>query len=134
MSTAGTGTLRSFNYDGSVHLANQQQVACVRREQGKCKVCWYASSDSDVAVSQFGSTGQAITNDNYCCGYGIKGTSDIVGQVYDCLMIPGAIKASSPDTVAKGAIQCGGGDGVILTEATSTTNTICCKFVHIFTI
>ena len=127
MSTAGTGTLRSFNYDGSVHLANQQHVACVRREQGKCKICWYASTATDVAVSQFGSTAQGITKDNFCCGYGVKGTTGVVAQVYDCLMIPGAIKNTSPDGVAKGAIQCGGGKGVIQSSATSPTQTVCCK-------
>ena len=132
MSTAGTGTLRSFNYDGSVHLANQQQVACVRREQGKCKICWYASTATDVAVSQFGTTAQGITNDNYCCGYGAKGTTAIVAQVYDCLMIPGAIKGSSPDTVVKGAIQCGGGKGVITKSASSPVQTVCCKYLPFF--
>ena len=134
MSTAGTGTLRSFNYDGSVHLANQQQVACVRREQGKCKICWYASTATDVAVSQFGTTAQGITKDNFCCGYGTKGGDSIVGQVYDCLMIPGAIKGSSPDTVVQGAIQCGGGKGVITKSASSPVQTVCCKYHFFFTL
>merc|ERR1711893_330553 len=50
-------------------------------------------------------------------------------QVYDCLMIPGAIKGSSPDTVVKGAIQCGGGKGVITKSASSPVQTVCSKSV-----
>ena len=28
------GTIKTYNYAGGLHLANQQQVQCIRREKG----------------------------------------------------------------------------------------------------
>ena len=32
-----TDIVKTFNYDGGVHLADQNQQICVRRERGVCK-------------------------------------------------------------------------------------------------
>ena len=44
-------TVRTFNYAGGQHLADQDQSICVRRESGNCKICWVANSFTDFAVS-----------------------------------------------------------------------------------
>ena len=33
-----TGTVSTYNYAGGFHLANQNQLQCIRREKGNCKV------------------------------------------------------------------------------------------------
>ena len=34
------GPIQSFNFDGGFHLANQNQLVCVRREAGFCFICF----------------------------------------------------------------------------------------------
>ena len=34
------GVIKTFNFDGGVHLADQNQNICMRRERGTCKVCY----------------------------------------------------------------------------------------------
>ena len=57
-----------------------------------------------------------------CCDYGTKGTKT---SGYDCLMIPGASKATGG---AAPATQCGGGGGLVTATGT-TLKTVCCKFI-----
>lgn len=45
------GSVKSFNYDESKHLADQKQTICVRREAGKCRICWFALAATDVQVT-----------------------------------------------------------------------------------
>ena len=47
---SGVNSLQTFNYDNSVHLANQKQIICVRREIGNCQICWNAASITDVQI------------------------------------------------------------------------------------
>ena len=49
--TGGVNLVRTFNFDGGRHLANQKQVICVRREAGNCRICWSADAKSDVGTS-----------------------------------------------------------------------------------
>ena len=42
-----SGTVQTYNYDGGLHLANQNQVQCIRREKGNCKICYAAVSATD---------------------------------------------------------------------------------------
>ena len=37
------GTVKTYNYAGGLHLANQQQVQCIRREKGLEYVFWLFS-------------------------------------------------------------------------------------------
>ena len=49
--TSGTNVVRSFNFDGGRHLADQRQTICVRREAGNCRICWSADAATDVGIS-----------------------------------------------------------------------------------
>ena len=57
-----SGSVKSFNYDGGQHLAEQNQVFCVRREVGTCGICWSAIEAIDFMVSGSGMMG--ITSEN----------------------------------------------------------------------
>merc|ERR1712029_144217 len=72
--TGNTGTVQSFNYPigstslGSTvtHLANQRYTICMRRESGKCSICYFPSvspsSASSTAQASFGlSTSSSTT-------------------------------------------------------------------------
>jgi len=77
-----TGTIQSFNWAGTHHLANQNQLICIRRERNTCQACYFATKDSDFLIS--GADGQA---DIAGCGdYGADGK----GVSVDHLVIPGA--------------------------------------------
>lgn len=90
-----TGTIKSYNYDGGQHLADQKQTICIRRERGKCRICYSASSD-DFMLS--GKTSKSSAFISSCCSYGTKGTKT---SGYDCLEIPGAAKKTGT-TLTKG--------------------------------
>jgi len=127
--TSGQGTVRTFNYDGGSHLANQHQDICVRRESGYCQLCWYAASLSDVDVSGVATKtamGKQLVTTSLCCGYGTDGMKTTAG--YDCIMIPGASKATGTNQMVPAA-QCGGFQGLVTAKATSatTSKTVCTK-------
>jgi len=77
-----TGTVSTYNYDGGFHLANQNQVQCIRREKGNCKICYAAVAYNDFALSG-GTDFKFMTKS--CCSYGIDG----VAGYYDCVIIDG---------------------------------------------
>jgi hypothetical protein len=52
--TEDTGTLKSFNYAKSIHLADQYYDICVRPNAKKCKTCYYEKADGDFQVSKVG--------------------------------------------------------------------------------
>ena len=46
------GTIQSYNYKGGVHLADQKQVICIRREENKNQICYsLADKTTDFAIS-----------------------------------------------------------------------------------
>ncbi len=61
-----------------------------------------------------------------CCGYGTKGTKTNSGG-NDCIVIPGARKATSASGVIA-ASQCNHGKG-LGTAKDSATKTVCCKSI-----
>jgi len=118
---SGAGTIKSLGFDGSVnHLADQHQSICIRREQGYCKICYYASAVTDVMLG--GKSTKPILKDSSCCGFGSKGTATAGG--YDCIMIPGAKKTKTTGTALKPSF-CGAKGGIATSSATSKTATIC---------
>merc|ERR1712165_251139 len=125
--TGGASTLKSFGYDGATpHLANQHQTICVRREAGNCQICWYAASNTDVSLSGMSAAitstktyKSAKVKDSLCCGYGADGKNSAWG--YDCLMIPGAVKGSSPYTAVVPVSLCGAGNGLAYSSGTYKT-------------
>ena len=52
-----SGTVQSFNYVGGTHLANQNQLICIRRELNMCRIC-YATA---MAKNVFDISGKAST-------------------------------------------------------------------------
>lgn len=80
------GTVRSYNFQGNHHLANQRQVSCIRRERGTCRIC-YATMAGDFVVSSM-VAGKVFVTKSSCCGYGIDGMKT---NGYDCVIIPGAV-------------------------------------------
>jgi len=92
-----SGTVQSFNYVGGTHLANQNQLICIRRELNMCRIC-YATA---MAMNVFDISGKASTAANsmalmgfnsLCCGYGMDGLATLG---YDCVIIPGASKKTA---------------------------------------
>ena len=82
-----TGNLKTFNYDGGYHLSNQNQVQCIRREKGNCKICYSTSTNTDLAVS--GNAASAFDTVD-CCWY----KADGMGTMRDCVIIPSLSKTT----------------------------------------
>jgi len=116
-----TGTITSFNYVNSYMLANQKQTICIRRERGYCKVCYTQSTTTSTDFQISGKTALAgFTKGGDCCNYGTAG----VGTMgYDCVIIPGAAKVTSPYTLIKNQAFCGG--LLVKTHANAVAVTIC---------
>ena len=47
----GKGTIQSYNWSGSKHLADQDQVICIRREDDKTKICYSTTANTDFSIS-----------------------------------------------------------------------------------
>ncbi|XP_059097732.1 uncharacterized protein LOC131892026 [Tigriopus californicus] len=87
-SDTGTGMVQSFNF-GNGHLADQDQVMCVRRNQNSCRICWTTVLDTDFDVSGTASSGMgASTTARFCCGSNTVGTAVGNAGGYDCLSLP----------------------------------------------
>ena len=80
----------------------------------------------------------AKVKDSLCCGYGADGKNSAWG--YDCLMIPGAVKGSSPYTALVPVSLCGAGNGLAYSSGTYKTTatpdagqqkTVCCKYHYL---
>jgi len=122
--------IETFNYAQGYHLTNQKQRICVRREEGYCRICWYAASISDVDLG--GKVTKGVIKQYSCCQYGIVPSNDAAdnGSMggYDCLMIPGATTGTA--SVAKLNAVCGGGGGIPdATAAAPASSTLCSKNV-----
>ena len=65
------GQIKTYNYGGGLHLANQNQVQCIRREKGNCKICYAAVALSDFSVS--GNSGGSKFVTKSCCSYKADG-------------------------------------------------------------
>jgi hypothetical protein len=105
-----TVTVASYNYFStlgtSVHLANQHQRICIRRERGYCIGCFYGD---DTSFNISGGTNDSVvyTFVGGCCGYnteigGAYVNADTTGHGgagimmgYDCIIIPGAYAAAA---------------------------------------
>ena len=47
----GKGTIQSYNWSGARHLADQNQVICIRREDDKTKICYSTTETTDFSIS-----------------------------------------------------------------------------------
>jgi len=130
--------VRSYNFNGGngIHLANQNQNVCVRRERGNCKICWYAKDTKDVDTNGKNASmkgGLGGDSGSECCGYGAAGTGT---KGYDCLQIPGAAKGENCDPFTSADIKnadrfCGNSAGLATKKSAlgdgTNTGTICTK-------
>eukprot|EP00093_Oithona_nana_P004333 04333.XXX_140302_138918_1 [CDS] Oithona nana genome sequencing. len=103
-----TDIVKTFNYDGGVHLADQNQQICVRRERGVCKICWSPVAKGDFSVSgETKGPGMSSMSMGFsmasCCGYGSDGMGT---KGYDCVIIDGAVKNTN-DMKGLGERFCG---------------------------
>jgi len=128
---ATEGQIQTYNFNGKLHLANQNQNICIRRELNQCQICYSAASMqfdlTTMLADDFGVQGVM----GKCCGYG---TDAAVTYGYDCLIIPqGSRKADGADLI--GSEFCGRGLFTIVgfpataTATMATYSTICSKSV-----
>lgn len=138
---SGAATITNYNYDtttaaANVHLAQQHERICIRRERGKCVGCFSATAAISFEISN--PTESDAVHSVYaggCCGYydtffasAPQTTTNIEnlgtynaagGQLgWDCVIIPGAF-ASTTD--AEGSVVTGNAATTVqLTMVTAT--------------
>jgi len=116
---AGRATLNNYNWAtadslGSIHLGQQHERMCIRRERGKCVGCFSAAAnDFDISMGFVNDETGHSTVANGCCGYtSWQGVTDLTaannlanghwnaggGQFgWDCVIIPGAFFMTNAD-------------------------------------
>ena len=125
--TEATNQVRTFNWQGTRHLASQRQNICVRREAGNCRICW----SPDTPATDFELGGKTNKNNalkgEICCAYEADGKGPTGDNGYDCVIIPGAQKT---DGSIINSSQCGHGEGLATAHsaAASDAKTVCCKY------
>jgi len=77
----GKGTIQSYNWSGAKHLADQNQVICIRREDDKTKICYSTTVNTDFSIS--GESGMWQPAKPTCGGYSKAGG----GTFRDALII-----------------------------------------------
>lgn len=114
---AGRAVLNNYNFVSgdtlaTIHLAQQHERMCIRRERGKCVGCFSAAT-GDFDVSMGNIILAHSTQVNGCCGYAtVMGVTSILaadnlgngnwnaigGQIgWDCIIIPGAYMHTNAD-------------------------------------
>jgi len=119
---SGVATLRTYNHQSTtvgtanLHLANQHQRICIRRERGKCLGCFYTDADG-FAVSGRNEDAVHYSGQGICCAYQstqtdmwgitdeesilIKQADNIGTHGFDCVVIPGAFSIGNSGGIAK---------------------------------
>ena len=138
---SGAGNVESFNFNAGagIHLANQNQMICVRREANMCKICWSPAAAGDFSLSKgtaavTGSMAMAAKGHNSpaFCGYGADGKGTLG---YDHVIIPQPENTASPAVAGLGTSKfCG--STLALAAGTGTADqmeqdpaTVCSKSV-----
>lgn len=112
-----TGQIHSYNYDANtIHLANQNQKICIRRERNYCWACF--ATDGITITYQIGGVnaiGESFTFPGQPCGYTAEaanglGNTDNEAASYDCVIIPDAFLVGNADT------------GVVIAASTTAAN------------
>ena len=94
----------------------------LRQERGNCRICWTAAADDDFRVSSDKDSSGFIKG-SMCCGYGADG---MISIGYDCVQIPGALKAAMTSMMGPSQI-CGRAKGGLVSVSGMTAVTICCE-------
>lgn len=124
---ANSGYVKTYNFDAGLHLADQHERMCIRRERNMCRICYSTEGLMDFDLT--GSTAQSVMvgKSNKCCGYGTAGAS----KSYDCVIIPEASKVTAPSTLLTGNAFCGGGTmGGLATVTAAVPSTVCSKQIY----
>jgi len=119
----GKGTIQSYNWNGGKHLADQNQVICIRREDDKVKICYSTTDMNDISIS--GAKQETAAS---CGGYKKTGA----GTYRDALIIPSletvnGVAFATPVSNICGQSGFGTGAAAILTAG--TTKTVCSSAV-----
>lgn len=120
-------TVRSYNWNGGYHLANQNQRICIRRERGQCRICW-TTMDHDTDFVVAGTIADmGYVDQTGCCNYGKSGKKFDKG--YDCVEIPGAVKGADTTVGVPGGERfCGRSKGLQTAAAAGATPATVCSF------
>lgn len=140
----GSGLVESFNYASATkHLADQRQTICIRRESGKkrylswklhflsqvdlgnCRICWSSVGTMSVDISL--AIASVNVNHDDCCDYGTNGQAALG---WDCLIIPGAVKADDNSIVSDRMCAKSFGLGTATQTDVANIKTICCKLIN----
>lgn len=121
------GVLESFNKANNVHLANQNQVICIRREFGNCRICYF-HAPNDFAVSASMENSGFVGKNSKCCN---AGTDAMSHSNYDCVIIPNPTgKENRRNVPSANGNFCG--DRLVATSG-QAADTICSKrFLFLF--
>jgi len=128
--STGKYVLENYNYRGTsavtsnagIHLANQNQRMCIRREKGNCVGCFVSNGVNGFKVSGSVNTADHFAGAGGCCGYldipsgghlaSAEGSALTQGnaqidfaetatshglQGFDCIIIPGAFVPATDD-------------------------------------
>jgi hypothetical protein len=127
---SGSGVLESFNHANKIHLANQDQLMCIRREEGMCKICYAAASDADFGLSDptmpvtnaaaKGLVGKA----SMCCNTAMLA---MPAKDYDCFIIASPSKKADGALLAMANGNFCGGKLVSDTAMDTAQATVCSK-------
>jgi len=112
----GKGTIQSYNWSGSKHLADQDQVICIRREDDKTKICYSTTAKTDLSIS--GAT--AMWYNKKSCG-GYAATAMAGGTYRDALLIRSLEKTTG---AALGISNICGQSGLTTAVATGAVATV----------
>jgi len=121
--TDGKGTITSYNYNsgGGHHLADQNQVICIRREDDKTRICYSTALVTDISISGLAAGAQQQIANKNCGGYDKVGS----GAYRDAIIIKSLSDFAGADIVTYSNI-CGHG-GLSNPAASGTLATLCSK-------
>ncbi|XP_040568463.1 uncharacterized protein [Lepeophtheirus salmonis] len=115
--------LLTYNFDGGLHLGNQMENFCIRRERRMCSICYSTAMDMDFDLTTKIAAGTKLSGDSgQCCNYG-KTNQNHKG--YDCIILPGKVFMSKAlQNVLKANEFCGRGKGIIGPNNSVCTNSM----------
>lgn len=118
----GKGTIKSYNYGGSFHLADQNQKICIRREDDKTKICYATASKTDFAIS--GTTLVAAPSAKALCGGYVTDTGG--GDYADAVIIQSLVKNTANSDTLGYSNLCGQSG---FSSVAGTPSSVCTKAV-----
>ena len=60
--TANSGTIKSYNYDGSQELGSQENTICIRANEGKCETTYSVATTTPQSFQVGATTATAETD------------------------------------------------------------------------